>query len=124
MLGSFLPETPKFGGLWNPIFSLISPPPLPFPLQKIPDREDPSAEEERLAPRDEQRRWEEERMGAAALRFGARDAAQRRPPPDYDFILEEDEMIQFVSAVQMQGTEPEKVPFFGGGGPINFGGDP
>lgn len=47
-------------------------------------------------------------MGAAALRFGARDAAQRRPPPDYDFILEEDEMIQFVSAVQMQGTEPEK----------------
>ena len=25
MLGSFLPETPEFGGLWNPIFSLIFP---------------------------------------------------------------------------------------------------
>ena len=62
-----------------------------------------------MAPRDEQRRWEEERIGAASLRFGARDAARRRPPKDYDFVLEEDEMIQFVSAVQMKGTEPDKV---------------
>ncbi|CAM9107743.1 unnamed protein product [Bubo scandiacus] len=65
-------------------------------------------EEERMAPRDEQRRWEEERIGAASLRFGARDAARRQPPKDYDFVLEEDEMIQFVSAVQMKGTEPDK----------------
>lgn len=76
--------------------------------KKIPEREEPGTEEERLAPRDEQRRWEEERMGAAALRFGARDAARRQPSRDYDFVLEEDEMIQFVSAVQMQGTEPDK----------------
>lgn len=62
-----------------------------------------------MAPRDEQRRWEEERIGAASLRFGARDAARRQPSKDYDFVLEEDEMIQFVSAVQMKGTEPDKV---------------
>ncbi|XP_053907952.1 pre-mRNA-splicing factor ATP-dependent RNA helicase DHX16 [Cuculus canorus] len=77
--------------------------------KKIPEREEATGgEEERLAPRDEQRRWEEERIGAAALRFGARDAARRQPAKDYDFVLEEDEMIQFVSAVQMKGTEPEK----------------
>lgn len=73
-----------------------------------------------MAPRDEQRRWEEERIGAASLRFGARDAARRQPSKDYDFVLEEDEMIQFVSAVQMKGTEPDKVRgarrFWGAGG--------
>ncbi|XP_074990677.1 pre-mRNA-splicing factor ATP-dependent RNA helicase DHX16 [Calonectris borealis] len=77
--------------------------------KKIPEREETTGgEEERMAPRDEQRRWEEERIGAASLRFGARDAARRQPPKDYDFVLEEDEMIQFVSAVQMKGTEPDK----------------
>ncbi|XP_072703991.1 pre-mRNA-splicing factor ATP-dependent RNA helicase DHX16-like isoform X4 [Ciconia boyciana] len=77
--------------------------------KKIPEREEATGgEEERMAPRDEQRRWEEERIGAASLRFGARDAARQRPPKDYDFVLEEDEMIQFVSAVQMKGTEPDK----------------
>ncbi|XP_054039849.1 pre-mRNA-splicing factor ATP-dependent RNA helicase DHX16 isoform X2 [Rissa tridactyla] len=76
---------------------------------KIPEREEVlGGEEERMAPRDEQRRWEEERIGAASLRFGARDAARRQPSKDYDFVLEEDEMIQFVSAVQMKGTEPDK----------------
>uniref|UniRef100_A0A672TZX4 RNA helicase n=1 Tax=Strigops habroptila TaxID=2489341 RepID=A0A672TZX4_STRHB len=59
--------------------------------------------EERLAPRDEQRRWEEERMEAAALRFGARDAARRRPQPRYDVLLEDAQMVQFVSAAQLQG---------------------
>ncbi|XP_010569458.1 PREDICTED: putative pre-mRNA-splicing factor ATP-dependent RNA helicase DHX16 [Haliaeetus leucocephalus] len=77
--------------------------------KKIPEREEATGgEEERMAPRDEQRRWEEERIGAASLRFGARDAARRQPSKDYDFVLEEDEMIQFVSAVQMKGTEPDK----------------
>ncbi|XP_069739318.1 pre-mRNA-splicing factor ATP-dependent RNA helicase DHX16-like, partial [Phaenicophaeus curvirostris] len=77
--------------------------------KKIPEREEATGgEEERLAPRDEQRRWEEERIGAASLRFGARDAARRQPSKEYDYVLEEDEMIQFVSAVQMKGTEPEK----------------
>ncbi|XP_063174948.1 pre-mRNA-splicing factor ATP-dependent RNA helicase DHX16 isoform X4 [Chroicocephalus ridibundus] len=77
--------------------------------KKIPEREEVlGGEEERMAPRDEQRRWEEERIGAASLRFGARDAARRQPSKDYDFVLEEDEMIQFVSAVQMKGTEPDK----------------
>lgn len=65
--------------------------------------------DERATPRDEQRRWEEDHIGAAALRFGARDAGQRHPCKDYEFVLEEDEMIHFVSAVHMQGTAQGKV---------------
>ncbi|XP_013930332.1 PREDICTED: putative pre-mRNA-splicing factor ATP-dependent RNA helicase DHX16 isoform X2 [Thamnophis sirtalis] len=61
-----------------------------------------------MAPRDEQRRWEEDHIGAAALRFGARDANQRHPRKDYEYVLEEDEMIQFVNAVQMRGANQNK----------------
>ncbi|KAH1183446.1 hypothetical protein KIL84_004938 [Mauremys mutica] len=66
--------------------------------KKIPDRYEEPVADERATPRDEQRRWEEDHIGAAALRFGARDAGQRRPCKDYEFVLEEDEMIHFVSA--------------------------
>ncbi|KAM4754857.1 LOW QUALITY PROTEIN: pre-mRNA-splicing factor ATP-dependent RNA helicase DHX16 [Cyanocitta cristata] len=75
--------------------------------KKIPEREEPGAEEP-LAPRDEQRRWEEQLLGAASLRFGARDAALRQRPRDYELLLEEDEMVQFVSAAQLEGTDPQK----------------
>lgn len=78
-------------------------------LQKIPDHYEEPQADERTAPRDEQQRWEEEHIGAAALRFGARDASQHHPHKDYEYVLEEDEMIQFVSAVQMQGIQQEKV---------------
>ncbi|KAL8212975.1 UNVERIFIED_CONTAM: putative pre-mRNA-splicing factor ATP-dependent RNA helicase dhx16 [Gekko kuhli] len=76
--------------------------------KKIPDRYEEPQSEDHLAPRDEQRRWEEEHIGAAALRFGARDASQRHPHKDYEYVLEEDEMIQFVNAVQMRGTSQSK----------------
>lgn len=46
-------------------------------------------------------------MEAAALRFGARDAARRRPQPRYDVLLEDAQMVQFVSAAQLQGARPE-----------------
>ncbi|XP_054374265.1 pre-mRNA-splicing factor ATP-dependent RNA helicase DHX16 [Molothrus ater] len=76
--------------------------------KKDPEREE--AQEEALAPRDEQRRWEEQLLGAAALRFGARDARQRRRKDgtDYELLLEEEEMVQFVSAAQLEGTDPQK----------------
>ncbi|XP_015268330.1 PREDICTED: putative pre-mRNA-splicing factor ATP-dependent RNA helicase DHX16 [Gekko japonicus] len=76
--------------------------------KKIPDRYEEPQSEDHSAPRDEQRRWEEEHIGAAALRFGARDASQRHPHKDYEYVLEEDEMIQFVNAVQMRGTSQSK----------------
>ncbi|XP_061475135.1 pre-mRNA-splicing factor ATP-dependent RNA helicase DHX16 [Rhineura floridana] len=76
--------------------------------KKIPDRYEEPQTEDHLAPRDEQRRWEEDHIGAASLRFGARDASQRHPHKDYEYVLEEDEMIQFVNAVQMRGTNQSK----------------
>nr|XP_054510160.1 pre-mRNA-splicing factor ATP-dependent RNA helicase DHX16 [Agelaius phoeniceus] len=76
--------------------------------KKIPEREE--AQEEALAPRDEQRRWEEQLLGAAALRFGARDARGRdgKDGKEYELLLEEEEMVQFISAAQLEGTDPQK----------------
>ncbi|XP_028569870.2 pre-mRNA-splicing factor ATP-dependent RNA helicase DHX16 isoform X2 [Podarcis muralis] len=76
--------------------------------KKIPDRYEDPQTEDHMAPRDEQRRWEEDHIGAASLRFGARDASQHHPHKDYEYVLEEDEMIQFVNAVQMRGTNQGK----------------
>lgn len=58
------------------------------------------------APRDEQRRWEEEQLGAASLRFGARDAQERgkKERERYQLVMEDEEMIDFVSMVTMKGT--------------------
>ncbi|XP_032940036.1 pre-mRNA-splicing factor ATP-dependent RNA helicase DHX16-like isoform X1 [Catharus ustulatus] len=74
--------------------------------KKIPEQEEPG--EEALAPRDEQRRWEEQRLGAASLRVGARDRDRSQEGPGYELLLEEEEMVQFVSAAQLEGTDPQK----------------
>nr|XP_023658428.1 pre-mRNA-splicing factor ATP-dependent RNA helicase DHX16 isoform X1 [Paramormyrops kingsleyae] len=55
----------------------------------------------------EQSRWEEERLGAAALRFGAkaeRERGMKEENEKYQLVLEEDEMINFVSTITMKGT--------------------
>ncbi|XP_060707093.1 pre-mRNA-splicing factor ATP-dependent RNA helicase DHX16 [Hemiscyllium ocellatum] len=79
--------------------------------KKVPDRYEEPKADDKHAPRDEQRRWEEEHMDAALLKFGARDARERNQQKEYEFVLEEDEMIDFVTAVTMQGTvsKDEKV---------------
>ncbi|KAM4815465.1 LOW QUALITY PROTEIN: pre-mRNA-splicing factor ATP-dependent RNA helicase DHX16-like, partial [Thomomys bottae] len=61
-------------------------------------------EEESSAPGEAQRRWEEARLGAASLTFGAGDAdSQERK---YQLVLEkEEETIEFACATQLQGDE-------------------
>ncbi|XP_055897569.1 pre-mRNA-splicing factor ATP-dependent RNA helicase DHX16-like isoform X1 [Biomphalaria glabrata] len=54
----------------------------------------------------EQSRWEEEHLNAALLKFGARDAKEKKKSKDYDVIM--DEEIEFVQALQMPGTRDEK----------------
>ncbi|KAG8448692.1 hypothetical protein GDO86_015677 [Hymenochirus boettgeri] len=71
--------------------------------KKIPDRYEEPLSEEKFAPREEQRRWEEDHIGAASLKFGAKDAHDKGKK-EYDFVMEEDEVIQFVSSTQMKGT--------------------
>uniref|UniRef100_A0A8C4N743 RNA helicase n=1 Tax=Eptatretus burgeri TaxID=7764 RepID=A0A8C4N743_EPTBU len=72
--------------------------------KNIPNRYVEPTGEDGAAPRDEQRRWEEEHMGAAKLRFGAKDSLQRNPQREYDLVLPEDDMIEFVSSVTMRGN--------------------
>lgn len=61
----------------------------------------------------EQGRWEEARVATATLQFGAREERERRIKEEkekYQLVLEEDEMINFVStAITMKGTLSEKV---------------
>uniref|UniRef100_A0A8C1WUM3 Pre-mRNA-splicing factor ATP-dependent RNA helicase DHX16 n=1 Tax=Cyprinus carpio TaxID=7962 RepID=A0A8C1WUM3_CYPCA len=59
----------------------------------------------------EQGRWEEARVATATLQFGAREERERRIKEEqekYQLILEEEEMINFVStAITMKGTLSE-----------------
>ncbi|CAN8019303.1 unnamed protein product, partial [Ixodes persulcatus] len=55
-------------------------------------------------PQAEQRKWEEERLGIAQLRFGARDAHERhKQKKKYELILED--AIEFVQALRVPGTK-------------------
>ncbi|KAL4646823.1 putative pre-mRNA-splicing factor ATP-dependent RNA helicase DHX16 [Arapaima gigas] len=59
----------------------------------------------------EQARWEEERLGAASLHFGAkaeRERGLKEKSEKYQLVLEEEEMISFVSAITIKGTLMEK----------------
>lgn len=76
---------------------------MPEETRGQPARAVDIVEEESGAPGEEQRRWEEARLGAASLKFGARDAAAQEPK--YQLVLEEDETIEFVRATQLQGNE-------------------
>ncbi|XP_004424462.1 PREDICTED: putative pre-mRNA-splicing factor ATP-dependent RNA helicase DHX16 isoform X1 [Ceratotherium simum simum] len=81
---------------------------LHVPLSPQPARAVDLVEEESGAPGEEQRRWEEARLGAASLKFGARDAASQEPK--YQLVLEEEETIEFVRATQLQGDEEPSAP--------------
>lgn len=57
-------------------------------------------------PNYEQKRWEEEHVGAAIMKFGAKDAKAKSKQKEYDFIM--DEEIEFVQVLQMPGTRKNK----------------
>ena len=86
---------------------------LSLSLQEVPQRE-LELEEMPMEVGGEQGRWEEERLKTACLSFGAKQERERGMKEErdrYQLILEEDEMINFVSsAVTMKGTMTEKVP--------------
>uniref|UniRef100_F6Q0S8 Pre-mRNA-splicing factor ATP-dependent RNA helicase DHX16 n=1 Tax=Equus caballus TaxID=9796 RepID=F6Q0S8_HORSE len=81
---------------------------MPEETRGQPARAVDLVEEESGAPGEEQRRWEEARLGAASLKFGARDAASQEPK--YQLVLEEEETIEFVRATQLQGDEEPSAP--------------
>lgn len=79
--------------------------------KEVPQR-DLELEETPLELGGEQGRWEEERLKTASLSFGARkerEQGMRQEQEKYQLILEEDEMINFVStAITMKGTRTEQ----------------
>ncbi|TKS82481.1 putative pre-mRNA-splicing factor ATP-dependent RNA helicase DHX16 [Collichthys lucidus] len=79
--------------------------------KEVPQR-DLELEETPMELGGEQGRWEEERLKTASLTFGAkreREQGMKHEQEKYQLILEEDEMIDFVStAITMKGTRTEK----------------
>ncbi|XP_072249637.1 pre-mRNA-splicing factor ATP-dependent RNA helicase DHX16 [Leuresthes tenuis] len=79
--------------------------------KEVPER-DLEVEEIPMELGGEQGRWEEERLKTASLSFGAkkeREQGMRQEQERYQLILEEDEMINFIStAITMKGTRTEK----------------
>jgi pre-mRNA-splicing factor ATP-dependent RNA helicase DHX16 len=63
------------------------------------------ADELEKQPNYEQKRWEEEHLHSAILKFGAKDAKQRHKQKEkqYEYIL--DDEIDFVQALKMPGSE-------------------
>uniref|UniRef100_A0A3Q1ETC8 RNA helicase n=1 Tax=Acanthochromis polyacanthus TaxID=80966 RepID=A0A3Q1ETC8_9TELE len=86
-----------------------------MPEEKRMPQRDLELEETPMELGGEQGRWEEERLKTASLSFGAkkeREQGMRQEQEKYQLILEEDEMIDFVStAITMKGTRTEKVGF-------------
>uniref|UniRef100_G1DFR4 RNA helicase n=1 Tax=Capra hircus TaxID=9925 RepID=G1DFR4_CAPHI len=81
---------------------------MPEETRGQPARAVDLVEEESGARGGEQRRWEEARLGAASLKFGARDAASQEPK--YQLVLEEEETMEFVRATQLRGDEEPSAP--------------
>ncbi|KAM7421405.1 hypothetical protein PAMA_015503 [Pampus argenteus] len=79
--------------------------------KEVPQR-DLELEETPMELGGEQGRWEEERLKTASLSFGARkerEQGMRQEQEKYQLLLEEDEMINFVStAITMKGTQSEQ----------------
>ncbi|GAB6023367.1 Putative pre-mRNA-splicing factor ATP-dependent RNA helicase dhx16 [Chamberlinius hualienensis] len=63
-------------------------------------------DEKEQGPNYEQKKWEEEQMSLAVMRFGAKDAKSRKKSKDYDYILED--QIEFVQLLKMPGDDTKK----------------
>lgn len=80
---------------------------MPQENQK-PAKYDESAVEE-LGPNYEQKKWEEDKLGYAVMKFGAKDAKDKNKKKDYDLVVDEDQ-INFVMAEQIPGTKDKQEP--------------
>ena len=66
-------------------------------------------DEKEKAPNYEQRKWEEEHLHSAQLKFGAKDAKERhaaKAPKQYDLLL--DDEIEFIQALKLPGSKKKK----------------
>ncbi|XP_067055745.1 pre-mRNA-splicing factor ATP-dependent RNA helicase DHX16-like isoform X2 [Acropora muricata] len=80
---------------------------MPQENQK-PAKYDEETVEER-GPNYEQKKWEEDKLGYAVMKFGAKDAKHKSKAKDYDLVVDEDQ-INFVMAEQIPGTKEKQEP--------------
>lgn len=80
---------------------------MPQENQK-PAKYDESTLEE-LGPNYEQKKWEEDKLDYAVMKFGAKDAKNKNKAKDYDLVVDEDQ-INFVMAEQIPGTKGKQEP--------------
>ncbi|XP_074655901.1 pre-mRNA-splicing factor ATP-dependent RNA helicase DHX16-like isoform X2 [Tubulanus polymorphus] len=59
-------------------------------------------DESEKGPNYEQKKWEDEHLNKAVMKFGARDAKEKNKKKEYDFVM--DDEIAFVQALSMPGT--------------------
>ncbi|CAC5424154.1 DHX16 [Mytilus coruscus] len=81
-----------------------------MPKDDVKPTEKYEEDETEKGPNYEQKRWEEDHVGAAIMRFGAKDAKEKarekKSVKDYDVIM--DEEIEFIQALQMPGTRKDE----------------
>ena len=65
------------------------------------------ADEKEKAPNYEQKRWEEEHLQSATLKFGAKDAKKKHAEKEKQYELLEDE-IDFIQALKMPGSAQDE----------------
>ena len=65
------------------------------------------ADEKEKAPNYEQKRWEEEHLQSATLKFGAKDAKKKHAEKEKQYELLEDE-IDFIQALKMPGSADDQ----------------
>ena len=66
-------------------------------------------DEKEMVPNYEQRKWEEEHLHSAQLKFGAKDAKERyaaKETKQYDLLL--DDEIEFIQALKLPGSKKKK----------------
>ncbi|PFX22246.1 putative pre-mRNA-splicing factor ATP-dependent RNA helicase mog-4 [Stylophora pistillata] len=80
---------------------------MPQENQK-PARYDETTVEE-LGPNYEQKKWEEDKLGYAVMKFIAKDAWDKNKNKDYDLVVDEDQ-INFVMAEQIPGIKERQEP--------------
>ena len=70
-------------------------------------------DEKEKAPNYEQRKWEEEHLHSAQLKFGAKDAKERhaaKATKQYELLL--DDEIEFIQALKLPGSKKKKKATF------------
>lgn len=78
---------------------------IPVEGEKPSNRYVEPEDDQELGPNADIKKWEEEQMGIATVRFGAKDAKERNKQTEYDLVMEEQVSFVISETVGGYGTE-------------------